>query len=114
MKKEAVKEIEEIRNDRKVVFRRMRIMKKEANDLAGNNCIRDNNGKIVLAEDGRKKVWKEHMEAIMNEENLWDGMVEVEMVKGLVEPFAMNEVEKGLRIMIMARPVDRLGLSRST
>ena len=33
----------------------MRMMKKEANDLAGNNCNRDNNGEIVLAEDGRKR-----------------------------------------------------------
>ena len=30
MKKEAVKEMEEIRNDRNVVFRRIRMMKKEA------------------------------------------------------------------------------------
>ena len=69
MKNEAVKEMEEIRSDRNVVFRRMKMMKKEANDLAGNNCIKDENGKIVFAEDSRKRVWKDHMEAIMNEEN---------------------------------------------
>ena len=74
MKNEAVKEMEEIRNHRNFVFRRMRMTKKEANDLAGNNCIKDENGKIVFAEDGRKRVWKEHMEAIMNEENPWDRM----------------------------------------
>ena len=74
MKNEAVKEMEEIRNDRNVVFRRMRMMKKEANDLAGNDCIKDENGKILFAEGGRKRAWKEHMEAIMNEENPWDGM----------------------------------------
>ena len=59
MKNETVKEMEEIRNDRNVVFRRMRMMKKEANDLAGNNCMKDENGNIVSAEDGRKRVWKE-------------------------------------------------------
>ena len=69
MKNEAVKEMEEIRNDRNVVFRRIRRMKKEANDLAGNNCIKDENGKIVFSEDGRKRMWKEHVEAIMDEEN---------------------------------------------
>ena len=91
---EAVKEMEEIWNDRNVVFRRMRMMKKKAKDLAGNNCIKDENGKIVFAEDGRKRVWKEHMEAIMNEENPWNGMVNVEVVEGPMEPFAMNEVER--------------------
>ena len=99
MKKEAVKMMEEIRNDRNVVFRRMRMMKKEANDLAGNNCIKDENGKIVFAEDGRKRVWKEHIKAIMNEENPWDGMVNVEMVEGPMEPFAMIEVERALGII---------------
>ena len=92
-----MKELEEIRNDRNVVFRRIRMMKKEESDLAGNNCIRDNNGKVVFAEDGRKRVWKELMEAIMNEENPWDGMVNVEVDEGSMEPFAMNEVEKGLK-----------------
>ena len=90
MKNEAVKEMEEIRNDRNVVFRRMRMMKKEAN--AGNNCMKDENGNIVFAEDGRKRVWKEHMEAIMNEKNPWDGMMNVEVVECPMEPFAMNEV----------------------
>ena len=40
MKKGAVKELEEIWNDRNVVFRRMRMIKREASDLAGNNCVR--------------------------------------------------------------------------
>ena len=35
----------------------------------------------------------------MNEENPWDGMVNVEVVEGPMEPFAMNEVERALGIM---------------
>ena len=38
----------------------MRVMKKEANDLAGNNCIKDKNGSIVFVEDGRKSVEGAH------------------------------------------------------
>ena len=86
MKNDAVNEMKEIRNDRNVVFRRMVMMKKEASDRAGNNCIKDKNGKIVFAEDGRKRVWKEQMEAIMNQENPWDGIVNVEVVEGTMEP----------------------------
>ena len=107
MKNEAVKEMEDIRNDRNVVFRRMRMMKKEANDLAGNNCIKNKNGKIVFAEDGWKRVWKE---AIINEENPWDGMVNVEMVEGPMEPFAMNEVEKALGIMKNSKAIGPTGI----
>ena len=39
------------------------------------------------------------MEAIMDEENPWDGMVNVEVVEGPMEPFAINEVEIALKIM---------------
>ena len=60
MKKEAVKETEEIQNDRNVVFRRMRIVKKEASDLAVYNCIEEKNRRILFAENGLKRVWKEH------------------------------------------------------
>ena len=39
------------------------------------------------------------MKAIMDEENPWDGMVDVEMVEGPMEPFAINEVERAVGIM---------------
>ena len=69
------------------------MMKMEASDLADKNCIKSKNGKVVFVEDSRKNVWREHMKAIMNKENPWDGMVNVEAVEGPIEPFAKNEVE---------------------
>ena len=57
MKKEAVEEMEEIRNDRNFVFRRVRMMKKEASDLADNKCIKDKYRKTVFAQSSRKRVW---------------------------------------------------------
>ena len=45
------------------------------------------------------RVWKEHMEAIMNEENSRVGMVNVEVVEGPMEPFAINEKERALGII---------------
>ena len=91
--------MEEIRNDKNIVFCRMRMTKKEASASAGNNCTRDKNGKILFSEDGRKRVWMEHMEAIMNEENPWDGMVNVEVAESPMLPFAIDELEKALRIV---------------
>ena len=92
--------MEEIRNNKNVVFCRIRMMKKEASDLAGDECIRSKNGEAVFAEDGRKKVWKKHVEASINEENPWDGIVNVEAVESLMEPFVMNDVDKALGIMM--------------
>ena len=56
MKNEVIKEMDEKRNDRNVVFRRIRMMKKEAGDLSGNNCIKYKNGEVVFAEHGPKRV----------------------------------------------------------
>ena len=72
------------------------MMKKEAMNLTGNNCIKKENGKVVFAEDGRKRVWKEHMKAIRNEKNSLDEMVNVEVVEGPMEAFAMKKVERAL------------------
>ena len=48
MKEEAVKEMDEIRNDKNVVFRRIRMGKKKTTDLAGNNCIKSKMGGFYL------------------------------------------------------------------
>ena len=48
--------MEEIRNDRNIVFRRIRKRKKEATDLASDNCIKEKNGKVVFAKNGRENV----------------------------------------------------------
>ena len=38
------------------------------------------------------KIWKEHMEKIINEENEWDHMMETDVVEGPVEKVARNEI----------------------
>ena len=60
MKKKTLKKMEEIRNQRNVVFRKIRMVKKKEKDLVGSNCVRDKNGKIVFAEDGHKSVEEAH------------------------------------------------------
>ena len=44
-------------------------MKKEARDVEGGRCMRGADGKLSFSEKDRGKVWKDHMEKIMNEEN---------------------------------------------
>ena len=38
------------------------------------------------------KIWKKHMEKIMNKENEWDHMVETDVVERPVEKVARNEI----------------------
>ena len=75
----------------------MRMMRNDSSNLAGSNCIKDKNGKF--SEDGRMRVWNEHMKAIMNEGNPWNRMVDVEEIEDPVKSFAEDEMEKGLGII---------------
>ena len=40
------------------------------------NCLKDSRGRLILDESGKKRVWKEYMEKLLNEESEWDGEVE--------------------------------------
>ena len=46
-----------------------------------------------------ERVWKEHMEAIMNKKNSWKRMVNLDMFEGPIEPFSMVKVEKAIGIL---------------
>ena len=50
-------------------------------------------------EEDRAKIWKEHMEKIINEENEWDHMVETDLVEGPVEKVVHNEIVEAIQSM---------------
>ena len=58
----------------------------------------------------RKKVWKEHMERIMNEEK-WDQNVKAELVEGPVERLSREEVVKAIREMKAGKAAEPLEVS---
>ena len=43
------------------------------------------------------KIWKEHMEKIINEENEWVRMVETDLVEGAVEKMARNKIVEAMQ-----------------
>jgi len=49
---------------------------------------------LGFSEEDRCKIWKEHMEKIMNEENEWDHMMEAE---GPVERVTRKEVVEAIK-----------------
>ena len=75
------------------------IMNKEGRDVEGGRCLRGSDGKLNFSEEDGGKVWKEHMERIMNEENEWDQKTEAGVVEGPVEKVSREEVVKAIREM---------------
>ena len=60
---------------------------------------RGRDGRLGFIKEDRAKIWKEHMEKIMNEENEWDHMVEIDVVEGQVEKLARNEIVEAMQSM---------------
>ena len=81
------------------VFKLAKSMKKDGKDDEGGRCIRVSDGRLNFSEKDRGKVWKEHMERIMNQENKWDQNVKAELMEGPVESVSREEVVKGIREM---------------
>jgi hypothetical protein len=57
---------------KKNVFRIAKQMDKERQDVVGVNCLKSDDGSIVIDPDEIKNVWKKYMEKPLNEENIWD------------------------------------------
>ena len=68
--------------------------------MEGGRCLRGRgDGRLGFIEEDRVKIWQEHMEKIMNEENEWDRMVETDLVEGPVEKVVRNEIVEAIQSM---------------
>ena len=63
----------------------------------------DKDGRLVVSEKDRGKLWKEHMEKIMNVKNEWDQMVEADMVERPVEEITDEEVMEAINKMKLGK-----------
>ena len=61
----------------------------------------------MVSEKDRGKLWKDHMEKIMNVENEWDQMTEADMVEGPVEEVTYEEVNKAINKMKLGKAASR-------
>ena len=78
-------------------------MREEGRDINGGGCMKDKDGRLVVSEKDRGKLWKEHMKKIMNVENEWDQMVEADMVEGPVERVTDEEVMEAMKKMKLVK-----------
>ena len=103
MRQEAEEEMNVLCTKLKDVFKFVKFMRKEGRDIDGGGCMKDKDGRLVVSEKDRGKLWKEHMEKIMNVDNEWDRMVEVDMVKGQIEGVTDEEVMEAMNKMKLGK-----------
>ena len=71
--------------------------------MHGGGGKKDKDGKIVMNEKDRGKLWKEHMEKILNVENERGQMTETDMVEGPVEGVTYEEEMKAMNKMKLGK-----------
>ena len=64
----------------------------EKRDVVGVSCLKDESRAVKVSVDDQKKVWKKHVEKLMNIENRWSDSVDASMVKGAVRRIEVEEV----------------------
>ena len=103
MKQEAEEEMKVLYNKSNDVFKLVKFMRRDGKDINGGGCMKDNDGRLVVRKKDRGKLWKDHMEKIMNVENEWDQMAESDMVEGPVEEVTYEEVIKAMNKMKLGK-----------
>ena len=78
------------------MFKLVKLVKKDGKDVEGGRCMKGSDRRLNFSEKDRGRVWKEHMERIINEEYEWDQNVQANLVEGPVERVSCKEVVKAL------------------
>ena len=77
----------------------MKFMKKDGKDIKEGRCMRGKDGRLGFSEKDRKRIWKNHMEEIMNKENNWDNVTEASMVEGPIKNVTREEMAIAIKVM---------------
>ena len=79
-----------------------RIAKKkvgEKKDIVGVSCLKDEIGAVKASVDDQKKIWKEHMEKLVNVENEWNDSINASKAEGPVRKTEVEEVHCAMNCM---------------
>ena len=99
MKQAAEEEIKVLCDKPNEVFKLVKFMRKDGKDMNGGGCMKNKNGRLKVSEKDCAKLWKDHMEKIMNVENESDQTAKADMVEGPVEEVTYEEVMEAMNKM---------------
>ena len=97
--------------DGRELFRIAKQMVCEKKDFVGVSCFKDESGVAKVSADDRKKVWKEHMETLMNVENEWSDSIGASMVEGAVRRIEVEVVQWAMNRMKIEKASGPFGVA---
>ena len=95
MKKQA--ETLHSKEGRQNIFRIAKQKKKERKDITGTNCLKGDNGELLVSEEQVSDRWREYFEKLLNEENDWNDELSAEYVEGPADMINKEEVRQAIQ-----------------
>src|SRR5580658_4452717 len=83
-------------NGMKQLTRKQMVSKNK--DIAGDGCIKDSEGNVVVEQDKIKEVWRKHYEKLLNEEFDWnqESLEVADAVSGPAEEITQSDVRAAI------------------
>ena len=94
------------------IYQLAKQMRRENQDVIGDEPVRNNNGQMSLDVDSKKEAWKEHYMRLFNVEFSWnpDGLTKVYPVEGPSEPITTAMVRKAINKMSLGKAAGPSGI----
>ena len=98
MKKQA--ETLDYKEGRQNIFRIAKQKTKERKDITSTNCLKGDNGELLVSEEQVSGRWREYFEKLLNEENEWNEWndeLSAEYVEGPADMISKEEVRQAIQ-----------------
>ena len=109
MKKQA--ETLDSKESRQNIFRIGKQKKKERKDITGStNCLKGDNGELLVCEEQVSGRWREYFEKLLNEENEWNDKLSAEYVEGSADMIS-KEVRQAIQDLKVRKAAGSSGVT---
>ena len=81
---------------RQNIFRIAKQKKKERKDMMAINCLKGDNGNLLVSEEQVSDRWREYFEKLVNEENEWNDELSAEYAEGPADMIRKEEVRQAI------------------
>ena len=98
MKKEAEEELTKLNKKPNNIFTLVRFIKSDVKDIEEGRCVKRKDRRLDFSKKDRKRIWKNHMEEIMNKEKDWNQVIAVGMVKGLIKNIFRKKMSIAIKV----------------
>ena len=103
MKKEAEEEITKLNKKTNNIFTLVKFIKSDGKDIEGGRCMKRKDRRLDFSKKDRKRIWKNHMEEIMNEEKDWNHVTAVSMAKGPIKNVTRKKMSIAIKVMKLGK-----------